>query len=864
MENNTDITPVDELYQRAMIFAKNKKHRGGGISNLYVIQKTDMDGNVTGEYYGMNMMTDYGMSQYFGSSSPSFPTNIYIGNGTGSFNHTTNTLISPVITTASTSSNTTISYNYPLYYDSNSGLITCVCKFLEAYFDYNISGITDSITVTEYGLGTAYNALWTHSWVYDVSGAQTYITKEVNEKLSITVFLCMSYYESLIQSGWSEGRYTIITSMQRFINSSIRMYENSIYTYKRYNTGVTRSKSNTRSAFMNNEVTTTTNLSSFTMYDGTDSASGYIDGFCQWTSGFMTLEPQQLDDAESFETNLCMDWDHHYSTGLSDKFGDANGIPITQANITSVALYDHKTKAYDNTEQFTNDVNHWYCETSMATLFSTPIYYTNNNTIQLMYVFQNVRTDDPIVKFKNTGISTIYATDKYWDSSTWVRVTNLEEVPSELQNKRYWITNSNTVSMEPVRQSGEFKLIPTNGDNQTYSWMTSMNGIYPCCDNYEYGWFMVNGSVYVPDKSIAFNVGTTGSTSSASMTYGKWLLTFTSSTSYLSTDMSDVKTTGTIPTSVSITPLFTSSTNCLTNCYRSKSDTGIVCLQSLSASEATVIDLRGDTVNQMIFNSKLSVAVWGNNQVAYIPSDDTSKIRVYDFDVNGDIKEFTIPSDVTTVSLMIAHRDFIWITDGSMYTYVMDIRDGSITGCTNTIPLNSNLNTIEMTAVDDVMIFHRWTDLTASSAYYVRYDNPTVPGDLSKLDTSLSYLNSRSHYDLRYVHGNTLVLLITTGRRYSSTGAYNYIVDFGKFLDDDTISYTYKSADSWTSFIPYGEFFIVGNTRIPIEYFLYHKIIGTTKTITTINYIKNISGKQWNTTITNIPEFNGLPPGNVQ
>ena len=96
--------PVDKLYERAMTFAKNKTSKEGssaGISNLYVLQKIDKDGNVTGEYYGMNMMTDYGMNQYF-LQNATFPTNIYIGNGTGSFNHTTNALLSAVTTTAST------------------------------------------------------------------------------------------------------------------------------------------------------------------------------------------------------------------------------------------------------------------------------------------------------------------------------------------------------------------------------------------------------------------------------------------------------------------------------------------------------------------------------------------------------------------------------------------------------------------------------------------------------------------------------------------------------------------------------------------------------------------------------------------
>ena len=94
---------MDPLYQRAMEFSKNMKalHHKIGISNVYVLQTIDKDGNVTDEKYGMNLMTDYGMSKYFVSRN-SMPTNIYIGNGSGAFNHTSNVLQNAITTNAST------------------------------------------------------------------------------------------------------------------------------------------------------------------------------------------------------------------------------------------------------------------------------------------------------------------------------------------------------------------------------------------------------------------------------------------------------------------------------------------------------------------------------------------------------------------------------------------------------------------------------------------------------------------------------------------------------------------------------------------------------------------------------------------
>ena len=857
--------PVDKLYERAMTFAKNKTSKEGssaGISNLYVLQKIDKDGNVTGEYYGMNMMTDYGMNQYF-LQNQTFPTNIYIGNGTGSFNHTTNALLSAVTTTASTLSSSTKSYAYPLYYDNISGLITCVCKYIDVYFDYNISGITDTITISEYGIGTAYNALWTHSWVYDITGAQTYVTKETNEKLSITVFLCMSYYESLITDGYADERYTMITTMARFFN---RMVENNIYTYKRYNNANTRSYTNTKSKFENNTIDFVTNLTGFTMYNGSGNDSGYIDGFVQWHSGFMTLEPQRLDTPENFEVIIYPM--NNTPTGLSDNFGHPDKKPqFTQADITSVALFNYKTGNWDNYESFINDKNYCYCETPLTSYFPTPIYYTNNNTVVLMYVYQNIRVDDPIIGLDNLDLSTVYATDKYWDVSSWIFISDFNNIPEEAQTARYWITTTNQVSIDPIRKSKAFRLIPTNGDYEVLGeWTGTGTGCYSACDNYEYGWYMHGNTVFVPSSKLKFTIGNNGTTANATFTYGKWLVVFNSTTTYLLTDMSDLTS---APTPETKTPLFTTATNCLSNCYRTSTDTGILCLQSLSASEATIIDLRNNGFKQSLLNSKLAACVWGTNTIAYIPADDTTKIRIYDVTVSGDIKEFTIPDGVESIPLMFAHRDYIWITNGSSYSYVIDIRDGTTTGCENTIPLNSELNYIEFTAVDAAMIIYKYTPNLPEKACYVRYDNPTVPGNLSMYNRSISTssITGRSVYTLRYIHENTLALIMSIGYYSSSkTGSYNTVCDFGRFLKTGTASsYVYNDNNTYASHIPFGEFIIFDyTTKVPTEYKMYHKIIGTTNTITTLNKIKNISGKQWTVSITNIPEFNGLPPGKVQ
>lgn len=887
MANEIDRCPIDENYERLLKFAKN--HRpNGGFSNMYVINKIDVDGNIIDEYYGMNMMTDYGMTQYF-INKVNFPTSLYIGKGTGSFNYTTSALVEsiPDVTFAATVSSSTKSYNYPMYYeplydDGSTGLITCMMKYMTCYFDYNITNITDAFTVTEYGLGTSTTALWTHSWVYDINGKKTYITKNLNERLEITVYLCYSYYENIITDGYANGRYTIITTMERFMN---RMFEEGVYTYKRYNIKAKRSfNTRTNTKFEGNSITYTTPLTEFTMYNGTDETSGYFDGFCQWHSGFMTLEPQQLETPEDVDLINYYSMTPTSAYGFSQKFGHAEkNTPFTQIDITSVAMFNHKgtgDNRWTNYCDYHNNADHWYCETPMQTTFATPIYYSNNNTVVKMYVYQNIRIDDPIIELKSTT-STVYATNKYWDVSSWTYIADFKNIPETVRSARYWITTSNTELLNPVRASGEFHLLmkgTTNDGYATYNEFTNVYGARPQCDNYEYGWYMHDNIVYItnPNNRTKLTIGNAGAQSTESHTFGKWLITFNAKTTFYATDMSDTSVT---PTPIEVTPNFTTLVDILGKCHRTETSTGLICLQSTTASEAVVIDMRGDTLSQSILQSKMATCVWGTNRIAYIPSDDTTKIRVYDYDTNSDISiEFTVPEGITSVTFMVAHTNYIWITDGSTYAYVFDIRDGSSTGCDNTIPISSNINRIRTTAVDDAMIIYDYGNASITNALYIRLDSPTTPSNMAPfdLDGNNNYIGQRTDFNLRYIQSNedntvkTLVLLIDRGYHSSSSyknGSHNLVIDFGQFLYDGSVHYWRHVDNTLSNYILYGEYIIYQiKNRIPIMDYMPQRIIGKTKTIGTLNYIKNVSGKLWMTTFTNMPLFgtgesDGLPPG---
>lgn len=894
--NNCEHTPrkLDDSYNRMIEFAKNHRQHGG-FSNLYLIKRIDPEGNVTGEFYGMNMMTDYGMDQYF-IKNGSFPTKLYVGQGSNEFNYVTQTLSEkiPDVTMAATVSDTSKYYNFPMYYDpvlidSESGIITCMMQYLVCYLPTNINNVTGEFSITEYGIGSAIDELWTHSWVYDIKGNKTYITKNINEKLEFTVYLCYSYYEYLITSGYEQNRFTLITTMQYFMN---RMREEGVYTFKRNNVGYKREyNTRTSSKFENNSITYITPLKSFTLYQGTDAASGYIDGFCQWYTGFMSLETQQLDENEAESVDIT----NFYSltptspSGFSEKFGHANYVPITQIDVTSVNMFNHKG---NGDERWTNDVDYvnnkekWYNETPIQNYFSTPIYYSNNNTVVGMYLYQNIRPEDKIIGIKCDAV-TVYATDKYWDSSTWKLIKDFSNIPEDCQSARYWITSSNKNMITPIRECDDFHLAVKNEEDyvdgyETYLEFANNYGARAQCDNYEYGWYMFDNIVFYPGKTrrSSFTIGKSGSLSTESMTYDKWLVTFnTGLEGFYLTDMSNLVNSDPVPVQKQFE--FNTSTDPISDAYRSESGTGIICVQSIKSSEARIIDLKSKSSDVKIANiqSKLASCIWGTQKVAYITDDEKPKLKVRDCDTEADIVDVDLPEDISNITFMFGHTRYVWITDGSTYAYALDLNNqNNWVACTNTIPINKNLNNYKMTAVDDVLILYNRADVDISKAFYIRMDYPNTCNNMSDFQISRSYLGQRIDFNLRYINSKTvngketkaLVLLIDRGYHSSNAdigGAENMVIDFGQFLYDGTISRWSDYSNTWSSFILFGEFLLDRiKNRIPIMNYMPIRIKGTTRTITTLNWIKNISDKLWEVTFTNIPlfgtgEHNGLPPG---
>lgn len=916
---------TDNTYMRAMKFVNNVNKHRSGISNIYVFTSIDENGTIIDEKYGMNLMTNYGFQTIYKSNtafSASNTVNLFTGTGTGDISITQNSMELPAFNgMPATNTNTEKSYEYPMYYskgiNDGEGLITLISRFLIAYYDYNIDGYSDAVRLSEYGIGTSAMNLWTHSHIYDVNGDRSSILKTPNEKLVITVYMCLSLYEYVIMNGWTNNRFLVITRNDIMYD---RMgFNTKINVFKRNNSliDVTGSPIRTLNDSDSNAYINSTVAPQIILYDGHSTSyspstkalnSGYFDGWALSYPGFLLIEPQRLEQTEDIVLENYYSGDPSKYSGFSDSFGktpssdyDKRKYPTFTHLIDAEAyLYDWKQKDWKNKLDIINDNNKYYDDTPLQKSCAEPIYYFNNGQLLTAYVYQNIYPDDKIVRIIS-GCTTVYATNKYWvnisDGNTdpdkgWVWIRDYNNIPSNCQSARYWITNTNNDSLVLVREKECFQLLEKGTQNNGYESYTefgSRNWIYPQCDNYEYGWYKCNNTIFVPSTRKTYTDGSSGVDSSESMTFGKWLITFNSVNNMVNvSDMSHVVD----QQSFSLNPLqlnFESSVNVFKQTYRTESGTGLICIQSLVSEESIVLDLQGDTVKQTRYQWKHSACIWNTNKLAYINSDDNDKnVYIYNTDVEA-INGYPIPfpDGVTDIPCLFGHTNYIWMTDGTSFGYVVDISNSSpIINTINYDGLYSdNLNYVKFTCVDDVFIIYKYNECKnneISKSHYIRIDDPSTVVSMSMFDTSVSsYIGGRIDFMLRYIQCNkdssgndsgTLCLLITRGfsNNSSSTpnGSDNRIIDFGQYLlTGEVHSYVHSSNSNLGNYILYGENIINRYNKIPLMNYMPIKLTGKTDTITSFNKTKNIANKSWLISYTNNPtwgyEINGkgVPPG---
>jgi hypothetical protein len=373
------------------------------------------------------------------------------------------------------------------------------------------------------------------------------------------------------------------------------------------------------------------------------------------------------------------------------------------------------------------------------------------------------------------------------------------------------------------------------------------------------------------------------------MTWDKWLINYNSNATITAYDMSNVVTENPSSlTSYSITPAFgTAVTNVVANTYRTDSNTGLICMFDKAHSQAVVIDLTTFdgttfTTNELIPNCIMACCIGNTRKIAYIPSNATDTIIIYDYDRHQIYTTLTMPSLTNSPSIMIGLNGYVWISDSSAAnTYCINIENGGYQVCERYIPWGSGstYGNFMCSFTDNFFVGYNVGDTlySHSQSFVVRSDEPTRVKLLSNLRfTNDPYKWGNLGITLRNVETNTsnhtCAMIMSSRYSMSTTGCANIIIDLGQYYAEGNESmnldnlYTDGGNSSNTNgtIIPYGQFIMIDNRiQTPLEYAMPHKVVAKTRTITTQHGYKNISGKTWSTTFTNTPKFHGLPPGTM-
>ena len=921
-------------FDRVQQFIKNFSKKHQGISNLYVFTSVDRDGNVVDEKYGMNLMTRQGFNEIYADGvefsardTSNNTVKLYVGTGENVSQYTildTDLEIPAFGGAPAINYDTTKAFDYPMYFskgeNDGEGFITLISRFLIAYYDFNIDNYPGQYALTEYGI-KHNNTLWTHSRIYDIKGERATMLKDDNTQLWITVYMCLSFYESIIINGWSHNRFTVIT--QNNIMYDRMGWSTRVKVYKRGERVIdltpgnpSRTQSTIETSIFRNSVVAPEAI----LYDNNSDTyqtntkvlgCGYIDGFTLSEEGFIIVEPQSLATSEDITCVNMQSSDPLIYAGFANKFGmsperaadySKDQYPqITHLTNAHAYLYDVKSGDWTCELDILNP-NKYYDAAAMGNVCSVPITYINNNHKMTAYIYQNLKTDDRILEV-TSGADQLYATNKYWSTGEdnnqdpdkgWVWIRNYSDIPQACQTARYWITNTNNDILHFKRASDNFQLLMKGTQNNGYGdyiEYTRESYIAPICDNYTYKWYKRGDKVYIPDKT-GRPITTVGTQNDENMTYGKYLITFPDAVNKINVaDMTNAVS-GTV-TPQQMTLPFTGDVNVLNSAYRTESGTGLICLESLVSgiAECVVIDLRGGSLNISLKSWKHACCIWGTTKIAYISSDSTdTNIHILNYSNNQEESPIPIPSGVSDIPHMFGHTDYLWLTNGSSFGYICNL---STTRTPTAFPLYSGLygtglQTVKYACVDEVFIMYKSDECHSGDikkAHYFKLSEPDQPQALTDFpDVSSQYIGGMIIFDLRYINSynraaNTpsKALVLTISRGWSNSGyseyygSENYVIDFGQYIHNGVLMYHELSSSSQLgNLCLYGEYMIYNYTRrVPLINLMPIKLTGKSDTISAMNNIKDIKNKSWLIDYTHTPSWgdggtvsnNGKPPG---
>lgn len=564
---------IDQIDEKIRQFMRRNNQKLGS-HNTYYIYSENMDGDVTGEAFAVNELTNAGLkwcvyTNYVNASeerngSPGtinsykttsgggivdagtlrLGTEWPSGSGTGTPTDPafagmySSTFISVPLELrrwdwfADRNSNNYAGYSESVDLYCTSTHVYGVVRKFYAVTEYNYSGVTAPMNIQEIGLMSVANQgstqLTLHARVVDSSGQPSYIVKNPNEKLTIYVYTSYGVPISLMKNGydagWNGSTWKLQNATFAFVNPQTfkAFYQNYFPCYYCNNHGIVgdmehHGSTSTSSYFLHmleaddrdsnwyyyynnsfmpddyqvNHVSDSPRILLEDKHQYIDAYRGNVgmtDASHVGSSGDRYGELSitkyfETDTTDTLVTNVgCAYYsakDSYYNAGyywgslnIRHLFGEeyrplyARGIlPTSYCSIKKIQMYNIKTHAFDINETFSSRDDFYYRDywNDYRQYGRASMKFPNGTFVSRALVFTNPNPQYAITSFSGT-YTAIYATDSWWDVSTWEVIPEYTNVPTALSKKRYYITDN--TFMSPNWSDAEPKIIPMTQKKQ--------------------------------------------------------------------------------------------------------------------------------------------------------------------------------------------------------------------------------------------------------------------------------------------------------------------------------------------------------------------------------------------------------------
>lgn len=774
-------------YPKLKTFRANfmRNHPGINIDlkNLYLIQSINQDGEVTEENYGLNLITDAGVDLTIADyNNPSTKLALLEGvpqaEASSVLDYAFPTYDRMINNTSSDTNNGAI---YPMTYDSVSGVVSQRRKATTWIYDYNIDGITSDMTVNcliYYGSASNSNYNKTPSLkvtTYDINGLAAPIIKHINEKLSITLFTVASFSETLIDDAYDRGIYLSMnparlnhyiwgglswgkqiqlrgpvytgysTSASNIGNNTYTNCGSQGYGSLRYMMNSGEFSDYTKATMNTIILDPRTSYTKSTLRFGNYWSSGYSDGnACHITTEVHLTSPEEI----TCETVFT---DSNESCSLANTFGlkvfdvtKCTGlIPVADFSISSVKGYNFTTHAWDIDLAYVNAPNAYY--DNPFNQFRLEIGVSGAAPQWSNFLYTNPRAKNitgrppavPVTGFTSSAstVRTMYATDKWWDFSSWSLIQNIANIPSALQNKKYYISSggdnetlyptydqqvhelnvgtAHTVLNAPAPDIWSYGFKPII--NKTSGWILVQQHILFMSGNdvtasfkltgpeyTQWGYtsaewsrsyqnlYVYSSDEYVPNTSSSYNSRTTYYTNAIDeytirYNVGDKLLVGShvgdcSACYPTAVRLYTIIDSSTAPTYIDI-QIDTNATTTRDKAMYSGSQSGYYVIQNHTSHCANIISMTDGTVVKLE-NVDYCYAVEFSNYCVYMETGSSPiTFKIYDMTTNTIKDSFELPSEYSDITFICGWGDYMYIKSHvgtSDYVHIVNVEAGSI------------------------------------------------------------------------------------------------------------------------------------------------------------------------------------------